>query len=180
MPNMSNLSFFRACFQNELQATLALIESLPAGKLDYRPHPVNRSAAEIVEHILGHVKDLKTILLQTTCDETLVYPFESPADAAGKYRLHAEELMDLLGGSNDEKWEKEQVELLINSKSFINLGDIIQHYHSYNMMRQEQSSNVKMQKIWKNGRTMNTIELYYNSSSENDKLINKINFLKKS
>ena len=118
---MSNLSFFRACFQNELQATLALIESLPAGKLEYRPHPVNRSATEIVEHILGHVKDLKTILLQTTCNETLVYPFESPADAAGKYRLHAEELMDLLGDSNDEKWEKEQVELLINSKSFITI-----------------------------------------------------------
>ena len=118
---MSNLDFFKACFQNELQATLSLVESLPQNKLDYRPHPVNRSAFEIVEHILGHVKDLKTILVNASCEETLVYHFESPADAVAKYRTHAEELIELLSNSDDERWEKELVELFIHGKSFITI-----------------------------------------------------------
>ena len=40
---------------------------------------------------------------------------------SAKYRTHAEELLELLSKSDDEKWEKEQVELFIHGKSFITI-----------------------------------------------------------
>lgn len=118
---MSNLSFFTACFQNELNATVSLIEALPVDRMDYRPHPVNRSAHEIVEHVLGHVKDLKVILEHARCDETLEYGFKGPGDAAAKYKAHASELLTALASLSDSQWENENVELTIHGKPFITI-----------------------------------------------------------
>lgn len=118
---MSNLGFFIGCFNNELAATCALIESLPADKLYYRPHPVNRSAAEIVEHLLGHMVDLKTILEKDECDETLTYTFSDPKDASVRYARHAAEVSTALQAVTEEQWEKGMVELKIEGKSFITI-----------------------------------------------------------
>jgi uncharacterized damage-inducible protein DinB len=118
---MSNLSFFSACFQNEIQATQSLIESLPADRLDYRPHPVNRSAYEIVEHLLAHIKDLKVICEKNVCEETMHYSFVNPADASIKYGEHASEVKIALESLSDTAWEQEPVELFIHGKSFVTL-----------------------------------------------------------
>ena len=58
----SNLTFFKACFKNEMQSTINLLAAMPNDNLSYKPHPVNRSAKEIAEHILAHVLDLKIII----------------------------------------------------------------------------------------------------------------------
>lgn len=79
---MTNLQFFKACFDNEFKATEALIAALPDNQLSYRPHPVNRSAYEIAEHIIAHVADLGIMLHQGSCDEILSYPFDNAVDGA--------------------------------------------------------------------------------------------------
>lgn len=118
---MTNLDFFKACFANEIAATQALIASLPADRLDYRPHPVNRSAYEIVEHLLGHLVDLKVIATSPQCDETLKYEVGSPAAAAAHYGELAAAVNAALSGVTDQQWEQEPVELLIEGKSFLTI-----------------------------------------------------------
>ena len=49
---MTNLQFFKTCWQNELNATINIFAALPNDKLNYRPHEINRSAYEIVEHLI--------------------------------------------------------------------------------------------------------------------------------
>ena len=41
---MTNLDFFKAYSANELKATYDIIAALPADNLQYKPHPVNRTA----------------------------------------------------------------------------------------------------------------------------------------
>jgi len=118
---MSNLSFFKTCMANEFSASLALIQACPTDRLDYRPHAVNRSAHELIEHIVAHVLDLKIILLNDRCDETLTYAFTSSSDAADHLRALWKEVDGILDTYSEVAWEKESVELLVHGKSFVTL-----------------------------------------------------------
>ena len=53
---MTNLEFFKACFSGEMKATVETIRSMPTHSLEYTPHPINRTAYEIAEHIAAHVR----------------------------------------------------------------------------------------------------------------------------
>ena len=118
---MSNLNFFKGCFASEMTSTVALFRACPDDRLDYRPHPVNRSAREVIEHLLAHTFDLKVILTNKTCDEMLTYTFNGSQDAADKLEVMWNEVKDLLENCSDVQWEQEQVELLVNGKSFVTL-----------------------------------------------------------
>ena len=83
---MTNLEFFKACFSSEMKATLDTIRAIPADQLEYTPHPINRTAYEIAEHIAAHVFDFGIILQNDTCDERLSFPFSSPDELASKNR----------------------------------------------------------------------------------------------
>jgi uncharacterized damage-inducible protein DinB len=118
---MTNLQFFKACFNNELNATRAILEALPSDRLDYKPHPVNRSAYEIAEHILGHMVDFKSMLENNVFDETLVYSFNSPAEAGARFSELAELVNKSLDSATDASWENEPVELKINGNSILTI-----------------------------------------------------------
>ncbi|MFN9595276.1 MAG: DinB family protein [Bacteroidota bacterium] len=118
---MTNLEFFKACFNNELKATRALVEALPADQLDYKPHPVNRSAYEIVEHILGHMVDFKLILENSQIDETLTFKFENPEDAARQFGDLADAANKALDVASESEWDSQPVELLINGNSILTI-----------------------------------------------------------
>jgi uncharacterized damage-inducible protein DinB len=118
---LTNLQFFRACFDNELKGTEALIAALPSDKLSYRPHPVNRSAYEIAEHIIAHVADLAVIINSNTCDEILSYPFTDSLDGATKLSALWAEVSALLASFPEDKWTNESVELLVGGKPLVTL-----------------------------------------------------------
>jgi uncharacterized damage-inducible protein DinB len=118
---MNNLTFFKTCFSNELNATLELIKSCPTDQLDYRPHPVNRSAYEIIEHIISHIPDIKTLLLNDRCDETLNFQFSNTTDAVEKLTVFWNEVEVILENYTIEKWENETVSLFINDKLFASM-----------------------------------------------------------
>lgn len=134
---MTNLDFFKAYFNNELKATFDIIAAMPADKLDYKPHPINRTAYEIAEHIVAHVVDLDIIINNNQCDEKLTHSFTTPSELAEEMRSHWERAQQSLEKLSADQWENEPVELLINSKSFITLprmhmmwffhNDIIHH-----------------------------------------------------
>ena len=134
---MKNLEFFKACFQSELKATFDTIKAIPENKLEYTPHPINRTAYEIAEHIVAHIFDFSVILQNDTCDERLAFPFASPTELADKMQTLWSEATDILDTYDDDKWEKETVHLLVGGKPFgemprfqmmwFFLNDIIHH-----------------------------------------------------
>ena len=119
---MSNLEFFKACWNNEMEATKSLFQSLPDRQLYYRPHPINRSAREIVEHLLAHVIDLKVILENDLCDETMTYAFATAGDAAGQLETLWNATTASLNNCTEDEWENEQVSLTIEGKPFAKLS----------------------------------------------------------
>lgn len=121
---MSNLNFFKACFSNELNGTLQLFQCLPNDKLDYSPHPVNRSAKQLMEHILAHLVDMKVIAENSNCDETLTYDFLGTADASEKLAQLWKAFATSLDSLTDEAWDNEPVELTIEGKPFATMPRI--------------------------------------------------------
>jgi uncharacterized damage-inducible protein DinB len=118
---MKNLQFFSACMANELKATYDTIAALPANNLEYRPHPVNRSGYEIMEHIVAHVYDFEVILKNSICDEKLNHPIESPYNAAEEMTAVWNRVQTILNEITEEQWEKETVELLVAGKPLVTL-----------------------------------------------------------
>ena len=118
---MNNLEFFRHCVAAEYNATHALLLALPDAELAYRPHTVNRSAAELVEHIVAHVYDLIIILEHPVCDEKLSYDFKDVSATAADMTIQWNRLKALLEGYDPARWEKEQVELLVAGKPLVTL-----------------------------------------------------------
>jgi len=118
---MSNLNFFRACMGNELNGTLQLFQSLPNEKLDYSPHPVNRTAKQLMEHILAHMVDMKVIAENSLCDETMTFDFMGTADAGEKLTQLWKSVAASLEHLTEEAWENDPVDLTIEGKPFITL-----------------------------------------------------------
>jgi uncharacterized damage-inducible protein DinB len=118
---MTNLDFFRQCVAAEYNATHALLLALPDEQLSYRPHPVNRSAAELVEHIVAHVYDLIVILENKVCDVKLSYDFPDLSAAAADMAVQWNHLKTLLENYDEARWEKEPVELLVAGKPLVTL-----------------------------------------------------------
>lgn len=129
---MNNLDFFKAYFKNEFKATYDIIKALPGDQLEYRPHPVNRSAYEIAEHIVAHVFDFDVIINNRQCDECLSFPFKSPTELADKMKEMWEKAEESLENLDSEQWEQETVELLIHGKSFVTLPRMHMMWFFYN------------------------------------------------
>ena len=118
---MTNLQFFKACLANELKATKDIIAAMPNDQLSYRPHPVNRSAYEIAEHIIAHVADLAVILENNQCDEILSYPFTNAADGADKLNQLWDAVTVILEHYSEDRWVGEPVELLVGGMPLVTL-----------------------------------------------------------
>ena len=119
--SMTNLDFFKTCLANEKEATLKMLMCLPSERLDYQPHPKNRTAREIVSHLLGHMVDMKMILNSSVCNETHNFQFDDSLDAGNKMEILWIELTQLINKIDIAIWEGEKVGLLIGSKPYLTL-----------------------------------------------------------
>jgi len=134
---MTNKDFFKTCIENELAATVAIIEAMPNDKLDYRPHPNSRSAYEIAEHIIAHAFDFEVILTQEVCDECLVMPFKDSQEGSKLLRQYWEKAIALVDAMDEDSFNTVNVELQVSGKSFVTiprgsmmwffLNDVIHH-----------------------------------------------------
>jgi hypothetical protein len=118
---MSNLSFFKACLNNEFNGTFQLFNQMPNDNLHYSPHSTNRSARDIMEHILAHLVDLKVIIESSNCDETLSYDFKDSIDAGNCLEKLWKEVAASLEKINDDAWDTEVVALTISGNPFVSL-----------------------------------------------------------
>jgi uncharacterized damage-inducible protein DinB len=118
---MTNLAFFKTCFEAEIKGTVAIFNSLPPHNMDFRPHPINKSAKEQVEHLLCHLDIFDLILKRNVCSEGNEYLFNNNFDAAIIYEEKANRLLNGLVNMSEEKWENEDVELLADGKTVMTL-----------------------------------------------------------
>jgi len=115
---MTNLEFFKACFSSEMTATVETIRSMPTNSLEYTPHPINRTAYEIAEHIAAHVYDFSIILQNEHCDEKLSFPFSTADELALRLEKNWKEALNILESYSIEKWDNEMVSLSVGGNPF--------------------------------------------------------------
>lgn len=118
---MTNKEFFKLCLQNEMEATINTLLALNNDKLDYRPHPNNRSAYEIAEHIIAHTFDFNVILNESACDERLVMPFKNSEEGAQLLTTYWKKAIETVDTLDESSFNSVDVELLISGKSFLTI-----------------------------------------------------------
>lgn len=118
---MTNKDFFKTCLENELAATVAIIEAMPNDKLDYRPHPNSRSAYEIAEHIIAHAYDFEVILKNTVCDECLKMPFKDSKEGAQLLVGYWEKAVQIVDAMDEDSFNTVPVELLVSGNSLLTI-----------------------------------------------------------
>ena len=83
----------------------AVMDALPPDRLDYRPHPKSRSAAELVTHLAHEQRMLVGML-----DNGRIEYEESPAEDFGKmralWRKSTDELRERLRKLDDAGWNR--------------------------------------------------------------------------
>ena len=118
---MTNKDFFKACLVNEMEATANVIAALNSDKLDYRPHPTNRSAFEIAEHIIAHAYDFDVILKNEVCDECLVMPFKDSQEGSQLLRQYWEKAIATMDSLDEASFNATDVELLVAGKPLLTI-----------------------------------------------------------
>ena len=81
--------------KNESQLTKKVIEAVPAGKADYRPDPVSKTAMELVRHIAAADVRFADTVINGKFETGAVVPAElkTPAEIAAWYeKTYAEKL----------------------------------------------------------------------------------------
>jgi uncharacterized damage-inducible protein DinB len=82
--------FLIADFENEMQATMRVIEAVPDGHLDYRPDPKSKTALGLVRHIALEDEWLLNCIANGEFtpppDDSDACGIMNPADAVARYR----------------------------------------------------------------------------------------------
>jgi uncharacterized damage-inducible protein DinB len=118
---INNLQFFKECLSNELQATVAIIDSIPPDGLAYKPHYANRTAGEIIEHLICHMVDMRTLIKEFSVDETFSHVFKGPKEASLEMQSVWKEVQGLLADLDENVWEEKESKLFIHGNLFIAL-----------------------------------------------------------
>lgn len=117
---MTNKDFFIQCWQNELPRTIAALKALPAGeKLSYRPAPKNRSAKELVDHIVAHAEDLVEATEDGVINHRAAADYGDTENAIRVYESTSEKLVSLLHNIDDSKWSDSKMDMLVFGRKLI-------------------------------------------------------------
>jgi uncharacterized damage-inducible protein DinB len=74
-----------------------------------------------MEHILGHMVDMRVIAENSICDETMTFDFLGTADAGEKLVQLWRDLSASVDKLTDQAWDEEPVDLTIEGKPFVTL-----------------------------------------------------------
>ena len=111
---MTEREFFIGRFAAEIPLTLGVIQALPDGKLDYRPHEKCRTARSIVGHLLGHVEDLNELTTATgAIHHRMELPFKNTADAVEQMKKSGAVLESRLPGVDENTWSTKNNRFLV-------------------------------------------------------------------
>ena len=103
---MTNLEFCRSRRKAELPAFLRVLKALPQGRLDYRPDPKARTAAELASVLVAEEAALVTLLDTGTIQWKEEAPARSVEEIVSAFERNAAAVDERLGRLDDAGWEK--------------------------------------------------------------------------
>ena len=112
---MNEREFFISRWSAELPIMLAVVNALPDGTLDYRPHPKCRTARGIVGHLLGHVEDINELLTAGgAIHHRMELAFKDVADAVEQMKRSGAVTASRLGGVEEATWNSKNNQFLVD------------------------------------------------------------------
>ena len=103
---MTNLEFCRSRRKAELPAFLRVLKALPQGRLDYRPDPKSRTAAELASVLVAEEAALVALLDTGTIQWKEEAPARTVEEIVSAYERNAAAVDERLGRLDDAGWEK--------------------------------------------------------------------------
>jgi len=101
---MTNKEFLINEWTSEIKATANSFRTVPDAKADYKPNPKNRSAHELVSHMLGETVDMINMLKTGVIEHTPSVKFTNMEEAAKIYETNATEFLTALAKVDDNTW----------------------------------------------------------------------------
>ena len=116
---MTNREFFIHCWQDEYPVFMNVLKAVPTDKLDFRPHPGSRSAAELV-WLQVLEKQCWIPLLETGKIDWKLSPAPKSLDEmiAAYKKAHAE-LAPRLKKVDDQSWNEKSTQFVVDGHVFI-------------------------------------------------------------
>lgn len=113
---MTNREFFIQCWEQERSSFVKVFKALPADKLDYRPHPRSRSAAELV-WLLAQEEQIGIELAETGKIDWKETPPRTGLDEmiAAYEKAHAD-LAPRLKRLDDKSWNEKSAQILVDGR----------------------------------------------------------------
>jgi uncharacterized damage-inducible protein DinB len=103
---MTNIEFCISRRHAERAAFLRVLRALPEGRLDYRPHPRCKTAAEIAWTIATEEADLATLLDTGKVDFNDTTPAATLSEIVATYERNAAAVDERIARQTPEAWEK--------------------------------------------------------------------------
>ena len=102
---MTDQRFFFQKWERETPKFDSVMDSLPADRLDYRPHPNSRSAAEMVTH-LAREQEMLVRMLETGKIDYQDSKAEDFGEMRALWKKSTGELKDRLGKLDETGWRR--------------------------------------------------------------------------
>jgi uncharacterized damage-inducible protein DinB len=109
---MTNLEYFLRRSILEAPILAKVIKAVPEGKLEYRPHPRSRTAAELLSLLTYEVKTSSEAIDTGKINWNEPAPAESVTQVVEGLNKAQEELEKRLKNLDDQTWENKKVQLL--------------------------------------------------------------------
>ncbi|MGH7560306.1 MAG: DinB family protein [Gemmatimonadales bacterium] len=103
---MSNLAFFRQCYEHECARHQSVVAAAIPDQLDWRPEPRSRSARELIGHLIGHDQDMIELIDAGVIHHRMQVPFTTLDDAVSILTRSQTEACEKLGAFPEERWDR--------------------------------------------------------------------------
>jgi uncharacterized damage-inducible protein DinB len=118
---MTNREFFIRCWRQEYPTFVKVLRAVPADKMDYRPDPVTRSAAELV-WLQVEEKQCWFELLETgKIDWKPTPPALSLDEMIRAYEKAHSELAPILEQVDDRTWDDKVTQFVVDGRVYVEL-----------------------------------------------------------
>ncbi len=115
---MTNREFFIQCWEQEYPTFVKVLKAVPADKLDYRPDPRSRSAAELVWLQVLEKRCWFELLETGKINWRVTPPTMRLNEMVAAYEKAHAELAPRLKKLDDESWDKKSTQFVMNGQVY--------------------------------------------------------------
>jgi len=102
---MTSKENFIALLEQETPVFCSCFRAVPDERSDYTPNPRNKTAKQLVEHILGHLPDAVEAITEPMINHRLEIPVNNMEEAADLFEKDSKALIAKLKVTPDDIWD---------------------------------------------------------------------------